>query len=270
LLVVTSIFAIFGGLIFVINPHGKTSGWIWGLSGLGFAAAVSGQVNALQAWSFALLLSGSILLFNSIAGRFITLVLTLGLIGILALPFTPAWQGVWILWPNEQVGIMGMQWVLRIVALGLLVVGYLRRASRNERQFLSAERWSWVVYGSGFAILVITQWVILLFGIPGLTNGLESFPPLNLVWANLLVIMIAVLLFWLSRRFPKFFSITDEYLGKISVYSGITRIISTAENAGVRFVRALDRLLEEEGGILWSILFLLLLIALLFQLNRGG
>ena len=80
------------GSLHPMNSDGRPF-WILGLSAFTVAAAIQSQPLASQAWGLATLFSGGVLFLYSARSPRIIVLPILGLVGISALPYTPAWRG---------------------------------------------------------------------------------------------------------------------------------------------------------------------------------
>jgi hypothetical protein len=267
LLVLISLFALVSGLLgcLTIKDTWWRYHWIMGFTTLAIMAALRGEMKASLAWGVALLLPGSIILYYYARMRSLNVLLFLGLIGISALPFTPAWQGIRLYPLPGQMLREGILWLIIILAQGILTSCYILSALDPRQALAGAERWVWIIYPLGLAFLPVTQIIILIFGIPGLSNDLHAFPPLVFFWVNLAVIALAIGATWITLRTPQ--SVTRLYNGltRITPYGWCERAFQVFFHAIKRFIQFFDQILEGEGGILWTILFLLLVIALLLQ-----
>jgi hypothetical protein len=209
-------------------------------------------------------------LFNFARMRSVKALFVLGLIGISALPFTPAWQGIRLYPLPSQISGQGIWWWIVMLAQSLLTSCYILFALHPRKALAGAERWVWIVYPLGLAFLPVTQFIILVFGVPGLSNDLLAFPPLYLSWINLVVLALAIAATWIALRAPHLVSKLSTSLARITPYEWCKRGYNVIFTAISRFVHFFDQILEGEGGILWTLLFLLLLIALLIQFAARG
>ncbi|MCJ7696453.1 MAG: hypothetical protein MUO40_13650, partial [Anaerolineaceae bacterium] len=137
--------------------------WIIAFSALAIASAINGNPEASRAWGLALLLPGSLLFLFKPAIRRLRFLLILGVLGIIALPLTPAasgWQGLIIRGVNF--------WnLLLIFAHALLVLGYIRHIISSGGAATGLEFWSKIIYPLGLVFLIQTFIGIGLIGWPG-------------------------------------------------------------------------------------------------------
>ncbi len=244
--------------------------WMIGMAALAATAAMRGEVEASLAWGIALILSGSLLFFSIARSRLTNALLVAGLLGFLALPFTPAWQAIRIYPTLDQLSQESLWWIANLLALALLVAGYILSMSRARPSLEGAERWTELIYPVGLFIFPVTQITILIFGLPGLSNDLQAFPELNASWISAPMLALAALAYVAARRAPRQVSIFSGALGKFRPYEWFVSAFQASLNLFVPLVRLINQILEGEGGILWTLLFLLLLLAILLQFGGQG
>ena len=62
----------------------------------------------------------------------------------------------------------------------------------------------------------------------------------------------------------------EDRLARLVSFDWLLRIISAGFQYSASLITFLDRLFEGEGGILWTILFLILLASFLIRVGGGG
>ena len=265
------IMAVTGGFFFTGSnlEIRKRLYWYVALVGIVTVAAVKLLTEASIAWGLALILSGSLLIFHRKKILDYYFLFVMGLIGFSALPFTPAWQGIQIFPEIGNLFQSGFLWVPVQIGFSLLISGYFITIYTPRPMIEGAERWNRIVYPIGLFFLPFTQIVILLIGQPGLLNDLQAFPQLTYLWVNLLIAIVSFFLIVSILRFPGLTNWLTRLQNQISVFSLIRNLLTFLQMVIQRIVHLFDMLFEGEGGILWTILFLLLLLALLSQLNIG-
>jgi hypothetical protein len=272
LLILACIAALYGGLAWASARdafHGQPY-WIVGMAGLAILSALVRQSAASLAWGLALLLPGSLVSLYSLPNRRLLPLLALGLMGITALPFTPAWQGVRLYTASGGGRAFEAWWVPALLAQALFVVGYIRHSLQPASSETPPERWIWFVYPWGLALLPLAQIIILIFGIPGLRNDLGAFPSLAQSWPSLASLALAApLVLWLrSSRRPS--ERLVAILRKTFSFSWLYRILWAVYRFAGRLGSLGERIFEGDGGILWTILLLTLLLVLLVQIGAGA
>lgn len=239
--------------------------WIIGFAALALAAAVRGQAMASLAWGVALLLSGGLLILFSSRHRYLLPIPFLGLLGISALPFTPTWTGGWLF-----VSPFSIWLVMLVIAQALLIIGYIQHGIRLGRVLSGVERWVRVIYPWGLILLPFSHFLIgwwiwrdsgILFA---WQTKVENYLP-GLVSLGLVAILMT-----LGRRAPGIPGPAGDILGKMLSLGWFYRLLWGGYRALAQLIASISAVLEGEGGVLWALLLLVLLLAFLTQTSWGG
>lgn len=239
--------------------------WIFGLAALAFASAVRGQAMASLVWGVALLLSGGLLFLFSSRHRYLLPIPLLGLLGILALPFTPTWAGGWLYASPFTIWL-----VVFVIVQALLIVGYIRHGLRPGRVLSGVERWVRVIYPWGLILLPLSHFLIGWWTWKDAgaqytrQTGLENYIP-GLVSLGLVVLLMT----WV-RRAPGIPWPIGDTLGTMLSLGWFYRLLWGGFRSFGRVIASITSVLEGEGGVLWALLLLVLLLAFLSQGSWGG
>jgi len=260
LLALAGLAALYAG-VYWVGARDELDGrrfWIFGMAALSLAAAVRGQVDASLALGIALLLSGSVLFLFSARHRLLLPIALLGLLGFSGLPYTPAWQAMRLYTP--PIGV----WVfLFLFAQALLLAGYARHAFRPDPQLNGAERWVWMIYPWGLILLPLTGFLVAWWGrLAG-----AQFPTLSGSWPSLIAMGLAIVLVILAQNIPRLPVRLVRSLDVVFSFGWFYRLFWGVYRLVGRSLALFNLILEGEGGILWTILLLTLLLSLLGQ-NR--
>jgi hypothetical protein len=263
---------LYGGSMWLAAPdevRGRPY-WIISLSGLAIACVIQGVPMASQAWGIALLLSGGVIFLFSARQTSIIFIPLLGALGLSGLPFTPAAGG----WAGLMAGHFSLLSLVFIIAVALLLVGYLRHSFRPGDSLLVMDRWIHVVYPAGILLLVVSQWLIVILG------GLSTFTA-GIWWASLLASILAGGIFfgviglrriqvptgysksWLSVLLER----SGDHLAAFFRLEWLYSLLSLFYLIIQRLIQFLTTILEGDGGVLWVLLLLALLVSLL---QAGG
>jgi hypothetical protein len=265
------IIAILYAVVFLLSKEERKNLTLWmvGIAILSVAAAAQAEIYASLTWGIVLILLGSFFQFNTVQLRSSKILMVIAFIGISTFPFTPGWQGIRLYPLPSELLSHGVTWILFLIAQTMLVAGYILTTLETKNPVSGAERWVWVIYPIGLIVLLLTQIIILIFGIPGLANDLEAFPPLALAWASLTIVVLSVLGLWLTRVFSEQWNKLKNYAYTIAPYEWINRAINSLFRLITAAVLFVENIFEGEGGILWTILFLILLFAIFYQVSFG-
>ncbi|HBX71238.1 MAG TPA: hypothetical protein DEH25_18145 [Chloroflexi bacterium] len=264
-MLLSSISVIFGALA-LLRAEDELQGrpyWILGLSAFALVSAAQGLVVASAAWGLALLFSGALLFLFSFRDRKLLIFPLLGATGFVALPFTPAWEGAAIF------GVVS--WGYRLIfslALALLLIGYLQHALRSKIEEERFERWMWLIYPLGFAILFLTQFGMVYFQWAQ-SGRMISFQTPGW-WFGLLSLGLAAIFMVLNHRGSLS---TPAFLGRLNKIFNLNwlyHIFWWIYRQIGRLLNLFSLLLEGEGGVLWALLILILLVVSLSVFSTGG
>ena len=256
LFALTAFAALYGGLMwfFAADELNGRPYWVIGMGALSLSASLAGNPLGATAWGVTLILLGGIsFLYSSRQVRFTRVFALLGLL-MLALPFTltaSAWQGdlpiPWLFWP------------LFLIAHALLAGGYVRHLlGPGETQLADLPSWARAVYPIGMAVLVITVVLGGLWGWPGaLALGRWETGPVSFLLFGALV--------FFAWRLPQFtaLDIFRRPASRPSAYGTwfgvLARVILSLSQLLGDLLIYLSSLLEGDGGLLWTLLLLVLL-----------
>jgi len=272
-LIFTALAAIFGAVMWLTASHeiNGRSYWSIALAALAVASVVNGSAQASIAWGTTLLLVGSTIFFNSASRRRNMLLPVLAMIGIAGLPYNPAAVG-WV-------GIAGSGplsfTIVALFTVALLMLGYLRHALRPREELHRMERWIHTVYPAGLFVLIAAHWLIGIIGWPG------SLAP-GVWWASTASVLIASFGFGLAmllrqrinrdvianRWIGHFAQRVGSFLGALFRLNWLYRLFTSIYHILQNLVQLITEVLEGDGGILWSLVMLALLVSLIW--SRGA
>jgi hypothetical protein len=237
--------------------------WILGMATLALIAAIFRLPEASLAWSLALILPGGVLFLTSYRTRLVTVLGLLGLIGFSLFPFTPTWRAGML---YSQVGIPLS--ILFLLAHALLMVGYIRHLFNMPQKSDDIEPWMTIVFPVGLAVLLGTHWGVAL------SRGALQNPDTQILsliwWAGALAFAIALVFVFARNREialpPRLTSGVRVLLSLEWIY----RMFWWLYRSLGRLFSSISSILEGEGGIMWAMLIIILLIAFLSQQGAGG
>ncbi len=237
--------------------------WLLTLSLLVAAATIRGQPSAALAWGVAALLSGGLLFLYSARHRLLITAVNRWINRFINLPYTASWPGAEIYAsPFEAVLILFL--VIQVI----LMIGYMRHIFRQGSQLSGVERWVWLIYPWGLMLVVVAQLVI------GWYNRLPAVTLAN-TWPGVLVCSVVLLITLLQRKIEAG-PILASVVGRLNaVFSAIFsmnwfyQLLWRIFNIIGGFISLFSDILEGEGGVLWALLFLVLLMVILSQIGPG-
>jgi hypothetical protein len=233
---------------------------------------VNGMPANSIAWGVAAILPGSLLFLFSARERQLLFLPALGLLGLTGLPFTPAASG----WAGLMGGHYSLASGFILLSQTLLLLGYARHALRLGDRMSLVERWASVTYPAGFLALIGADVVLGIWGWPGSRT-------VGIWWAGLFGLVVLVLAVVTYNRQFQFLqrSPVARVLWNIPPMKVIRLVVSRFmqvlrldwfyRTAGWVYqgVGALlfgvTGILEGDGGVLWALVILSLLISLFTQ-----
>lgn len=263
--VVTLIAAFYSSLMWLTrktNYEGRLY-WMVTLSAFAIQSALNGHPEASRVWGLGLLLSGSLLFLFNPPIRRIRFLPLLGLLGFIGLPYTMAASG----WEGLLPDTFSFISVIMIITHSFLVLGYIRYIVGADSTVTGLEKYARITFPLGLVTLIQT---ILVLGLVGWPNVLIVGHLMGSL-GSLALVLIGLLVGWrfgyrmdgdvLAQKIPfyRLFSTMFDYFRKalsLSWLSGLTRRVY---NSATGLVGFFSLILEGDGGILWSVVFLLVL-----------
>jgi hypothetical protein len=256
LLILAAISALYAGWMW-LRSSDEIQGrpfWVLGLESLAIAASLRGNPAGSAGWGIALILSGGLLFLYSSRLKKINWIPWLGIWGISALPFSISAAG----WQASN----NISWLLAVPFLpaqALLMNGFIRHTLHpGETSLESQEKWVKVLYPTGLSLLVGMTILLGLWGWEGAhTVGVW-------LWA-VVTILLATGFFLLAIKFRAriFTGNISVQWTEISPIGRLYNLLSSIFGFLERIARIFTTSLEGEGGLLWSLLLLVLIISIL-------
>lgn len=259
LLALTALAALYGGWMW-LRANNDLNGrpfWLLGMGALSVASALRGNPVGSAAWGVALMLSGTALFLTSVQHPRLKRLLLLGVWGLSALPFSPVasgWQSgiptAWVFWP------------FFLVSQAMLIGGYIRHALRPSKGSLQYQPvWIQNLYTAGIILPLVILFVVGLWGWPGAFR-LGNWP------ISLAAVILSAAGLWIWPRLkwpaPRAHWVRPSSLTWLD---GLYRFFMVIYEMAGSLLRAFSALLEGDGGILWTLIFLIIFVSLL---TTGG
>ena len=247
--------------------------WIVGWAALSTASTINGIPASSIPWGVALLLPGSLLFLYHPRIQRINFLLYLGLIGLVGLPYTTLASG----WEGLVANGVTLWTFLFLLAHGILVLGYINRALQPGGEPRTLESWARLVYPLGLIIIIQAMAILAFVGWPGSrTLGRWWLAAIS----NGLIIITVI--------FVRRFGINPPYI-QLPTSSTFTRVVNwilprlepifrldwfyqalwKVVNLIGSMIKAISSIIEGDGGLLWTVLLLVLLISLLTSVLNG-
>jgi hypothetical protein len=263
LFILTALAATYGAWTWLRAPD-ELAGrpfWVIGLAAIAVASALSASPAGAAGWGASMVLTGGALFLSSVQQSWVNRVLLAGALTLSSLPFTLT-AGAW----NGGAPVFPPAWPLLLAAQAMLIAGYVRHALRpgtrdtmdNHPVFARS------AYPAGISLLLLPS---LALGFIGWDGALQVG---NLI-AALIVTLLTLGLIWAAPRLPILNPIRAHWIRPPGATAWLDRLYrglwALYQNLG-RLSDSITSALEGEGGVMWSLLFLALLIAFMSQAGQ--
>lgn len=259
LIPLTGIVALVGGWVW-FNSSDEISGqpfWILSLGSLALSATLFGNTIGSIAWGSSMILCGGLLFLYSGRDKSNYWLPAIGLWGFSTLPFSLT-ASVW----SYQSGGNFLLMVPHILAHALLFAGFIRHgySHSGEVNVLSEPRWIRIIYLIGLSLIPFMVTLIGFWGWPG-TRFIGNW------WIGTLTIGLSFLILYIRSRTSK---PSKGIQGQVSSVNFIffSNISWTIYRSLRLVINQISSILEGDGGILWSIVILVLFISLISQITH--
>jgi hypothetical protein len=246
------LFAIYAGASWLLAGDALDGrpAWILGLAMMTMASALRGQADAALAWALACVFSGGLVFLSSVRTRISSWIAFAGILGIAGVPYSPAWAGTALFAPPFDLVTI----IFFLFTLILFLSGYYRHTIHRQDFWAGGERWVNALYFLGLALLPLTHIVLGFFVRPSMGTFV--------IWVigPIAAVLAAGWVFWEGRgvRFP---GLVLNMLDSIFSLRWTASLLALIYQIGGRFIYFLSRVMEGDGGVLWVLLLVTLLIA---------
>lgn len=264
LLIISLLVTIFYGVLwlFTKNRFLSIQYWTVGLGIFTILAAILSKPSAAGAYSIILIINGGFFCLYSFHRKLLLPVLLLSVFGLLLIPLTPGWQAVLLYEKPNTFLIYGF-----IFSFGLYIVGFIYNSINRALPLPQVERWVWIIYPAGLIFLPFTHYLILISNIIFRNRLNILFPDLVTSLPGLISLLCGFLIFLFLQRGYSLPSNIFQPMEKIARLDWFQMIIRKFYTALARTTWFINRLLEGQGGLLWSLLLLTLIISVLAQIK---
>jgi hypothetical protein len=230
--------------------------WIIGMSALAVAAALGGNQTGSVAWGTGLILFGGIVFLYSHRSRALNIAVLVIVLGLLGLPFTLTATG----WAFISLTYWWM-WPPLLISHILLAAGFVRFILMpNKLELSEQQQWQRLVYPFSIGAMAVS---IVLLGVWGWNGTLE----VGTWWAAIVVGILTLAVSLLRLRVK----ILSEGQSEPTIIAPrpiikmeqITGAIWSLYHTLRRLADLVAATFEGDGGILWTLLLLVLFITLI-------
>jgi hypothetical protein len=261
MLALVGLASLFAGVAWLLAPNvlDGRSAWILITASLAIASAIRGSMAASMAWGLASIFLGGQIFLASIRERRFAWILWVGLAALSALPFTPTWNGTF-LFASPYLPIL----ILFQISLVFLFLGFARQSERKGDSLIGVERWVWLIYPFGLLLLPLAFFTYGWLNRPSLAEV-----PLAGWLVGPITVLMAIPGVWLRRQEARLTGRFLESIRSLFSFSWFFNLVNAVFHLVERFVRFVSDILEGEGGVLWALLWVVMLITLIWA-GWGG
>lgn len=240
--------------------------WMLAFSGLVLASFVQGHTEAIVALSIIMVLGGGYIFLRSSATRFSFILGVVCLIEMTGFPFTPTSP----LWNGSQTDNALLANLGYSITIFILFIGFLRHLLRSRKEEAPKEMWMHLFHSVGLILLVLIPWITIIWRFSEIRAGQEWVGPI-------ICIMLCGLSFGIKRtRTPRLLLenpafqkikapavILGRALNEFFTFEWFYLIFKRLFGLITLPIRFFVNILEGDGGLLWSLLFLALIASVL-------
>lgn len=240
--------------------------WIISVSGMAVMCVLNGYSSSSVVWGVAMILIGGVAFLYSARHRQIQYIPLLAGLGFAGFPFSPTASG----WEGLVIVPINFVEVVMVLAHFILLFGLLRHFVASDDTYIDLEGWVRIVYPTGLLMLVLSHWLIGTWGWHGSYSA-------GLWWINLFQLVLVSLGLYLVNRYKLISDNKEIALGWLTVLNNnlgiplskflglnwLYSILMFVYRLLQRVVFIFTTVLEGEGGVLWALLLLTLLISLI-------
>jgi hypothetical protein len=246
--------------------------WILSFSGLAVMAYFHGQSNGVIIWGTLMVIIGGWVFLSESHPRKIDPLLPVALLAISGIPFTPSSFSMTGLVTDPLKVFNPFIWL----SLAFLMAGMVKFSTGGRNEARPLENWMKLFSLLGMTILVLSPWTIILFKVQGWNQTSFWWVALILLLVFSVIISIKYVHFikarisnsQVNKLFLRFFPF-GKAINHFFHFEWIYPLFAFLFNIFRRIVNELNLILAGEGGILWALVFLALLVSLLVN-GRGG
>jgi len=230
------------------RPH-----WMIATASLAVLASLQGNPSGTIAWACGMVLSGGVLFLSTLHHKWMNRALLLCAFSLSSLPFSLT-ASTWM--PSA-----GIFTPFGILSQSVLLAGFVRHTFRpgNKEPLEAQPNWIRTVYPTGILLMLTVQIILGLAGWKGASqvgNPLYAIP----------VALMSVLLIWLSPRIrvlnpPRAHWTSPASTQGMTVYGTLWTFYGGLR----RLTNIVVAVMEGQGGVMWTLLFLVLFISLMIQ-----
>lgn len=245
--------------------------WLLSFSGFALISFFRGQHLGVLVWGVLMVTIGGWIFLSESHSRKMDFLLPFVLLTISGIPFTPSAVGFTGIAGGPLQVLNPFLWG----SLAFLMAGVVKFSLSGGDLQVPYENWMKLFYSIGMGVLAISPWAVLLF-----TKGWNQIQFLPGAVSALLVFAVIILInySWAVKSRLQSSSVNNFYkqlvpfgqkINQVFQFDWIYQIIAFFLRVQSKIVSGFTQVFEGEGGILWALVFLALLVSLLVNGGAG-
>lgn len=240
--------------------------FLFAMAGFGLAALLTAIPDALPGLAFILISAGAGLFLYSPRLKKINPFIVIMILSFFSIPFTPS-APLSKLFTGDSPFVIRLLWC---VGFSFLVAGWFKHSLKRVDDTTQPEPWMLLFHSAALYFIALAPWALVLVFLPQQNLYISWWPCITILVLSALIVGIMFLLrsrfgFVRSqhRNIVEIGERTTSIIGGFLKFNWLSRIFASLGFVIDRIVNNLARVMEGDGGILWSFLFIALLLSLL-------
>jgi hypothetical protein len=243
--------------------------WVLAGGGMVLISTLVNEPNATLAWGLGIVLSGCIIFLYRRGLRLFVIFPILGWLSFSALPYTQTWPGILTFSSSLFFSLDNWRRLILIIPHSVLMTGYIK-ITTTSLETRDKERWKKLILILALTLLVVSQGIIAWTCIRYSNSELDDLSWIEKLSPGLISLLLVGALLGLSRIHVLFPRIITSRATDLFSFIWLYKIIWKLYQLISRFVGFVDSLFDGEGGLIWTLLILVLFLSLLFQIRFIG
>lgn len=246
--------------------------WLMAFSSLALIGLLNGKPDVAGYLGLVMTIVGCWVFLQAIDLKWFRYVTPIALLTMIGLPFTPAAHLPANLTEGPAGGLFFVVWI----GIAFLAAGVVKFTVSVNHENDQVENWRKLFYVVGMIFLLLVPWLAELwhFSTWSDLSGLFTGIAISIILTIILVLKYSQRVRFifsqkLTARFYKFSDRIGSMFERFFHFEWLYRLLGFIVALLERMLNSINAILEGEGGILWALVFLVLLISLITSV-RGG
>ncbi|MEA5078073.1 MAG: hypothetical protein VB013_05840 [Anaerolineaceae bacterium] len=246
--------------------------WLMAFSSLALISLLNGKPEAASYLGLIMAVLGSWAFLQSIELKWLKFLTPIAVLAMIGFPLTSSATLVGALNQGAASATFFLVWI----GLAFLSAGLVKFSVVQSSEQKSVETWQRLFYIAGMVFMLLVPWLVEIWyfsewtGLSGLVSGLATAILIGIILALTYNAKVrAVIIPKLTQRFFDLKKRIGMILERFFRFDWFYLFIGFFVNLVERMLNSINAILEGEGGILWALVFLVLLISLISSVKGG-